>query len=198
MRHVKNRKNRKIKFSEKDYFEKHYLKNGKAVIPITVDKITDLYMKHDYRKIDLSDQLCNYIEEMAYIVPIEYDIVLEIHSPEVSPEVQNRIRKTFKTNFGMDIDDIDYDIRSENNKAYLLFIIGILLMIFAYAITPYVWQIFSDFAIIAGWVALWDMIEILWLDNEKLKTKKSQKSNVNTISEHETIDIDINKYKKVV
>ena len=175
MRHVKNRKNRKIKFSEKDYFEKHYLKDGKAVIPITVDKITDLYMKHDYRKIDLSDQLCNYIEEIAYIVPLEYDIILEIHSPEVSPEVQNRIQKTFKTNFGMDIDDIDYDICSENNKAYLLFIIGILLMIFAYAITPYVWQIFSDFAIIAGWVALWDMIEILWLDNEKLKTKRLNK-----------------------
>ena len=175
MRHIKYRKNRKIKFSEKDYFEKHYLKNGKAVIPITIDKINDLYMKHDYRKIDLSDQLCNYIEEMAYIVPIEYDIILEIHCPEISIDEQNRISKTFKTNFGMEIDDIDYDIKSEKNKAYLLFIIGVFLMIIAYAITPYVWQIISDFAIIAGWVALWDMIEILWLDSEKLKTNRLNK-----------------------
>lgn len=175
MKHINHKKNRKIKFSENDYFEKHYLRDGKAVIPITINKVDDLYMKHDYKKIDLSDQLCNYIEEMAYIVPINYDIVLEIHSPEISVSEQNRIRKTFKSNYGMDIDDKDYDIRMSNRKALILFIFGILLMIFAYAITPYVWQIISDFAIIAGWVALWDMIEILWLDNDKLKTERLNK-----------------------
>ena len=175
MKHRKYRKNRKIKFSEKDYFEKHYLKNGKAVIPITIDKFDDLYMKHDYKKIDLSDQLCNYIEEMAYIVPIEYDIVLEIHCPELSDAEQNHIRKTFRSNYGMDIDDKDYDIRMANSRALILFIIGILLMVFAYAITPYAWQIITDFAIIAGWVALWDMMEILWLDNDNLKVERLNK-----------------------
>lgn len=175
MKHINHKRNRKIKFSENDYFEKHYLQNGKAVIPITINKIDDLYMKHDYKKIDLSDQLSNYIEEMAYIVPIKYDIVLEIHSPEISEQEQKHIRKTFKSNYGMDIDDIDYDIRTANDKAWILFVIGMVLMVFAYAITPYVWQFISDFAIIAGWVALWDMIEILWLDNEKLKTERLNK-----------------------
>ena len=108
MKHKNRTKNRKIKFSEKDYFEKHYLKDGKGVIPITINKVEDLYMKHDYKKIDLSDQLSHYIEEMAYIVPIEYEIVLEIHSPEIPLEEQARIVKTFKSNYGMDIDDIDY------------------------------------------------------------------------------------------
>lgn len=175
MKHKNHKKNRKIKFSEKDYFEKHYLKDGKAVIPITINKVEDLYMKHDYKKIDLSDQLSNYIEEMAYIVPIEYDIILEIHTPLIELDEQARIVKTFKTNYGMDIDDIDYDIRTSRNKALLLFMIGMLLMILAYAITPYVWQFISEFTIIAGWVALWDMIEILWLDNDKLKTERLNK-----------------------
>ena len=175
MKHKNHKKNRKIKFSEKDYCEKHYLKDGKAVIPITINKIDDLYMKHDYKKIDLSDQLCNYIEEMAYIVPIKYDIVLEIHSPEITLDEQRHIRRTIKSNYGMEIDDIDYDIRTAQNKAFLLFVIGMLLMVFAYAITPYVWQFISDFAIIAGWVALWDMIEILWLDNENLKVERLNK-----------------------
>ena len=110
----KTKKKKKIKFSEQDYFEKHYLKDDKAIIPISIEKIDDLYMKHDYLKLDLSDSLCNYIEEMAYIVPIEYDIVLEIHSPELSVEEQNRIRKNFKSNFGMEIDDIDYNIKEAN------------------------------------------------------------------------------------
>ena len=44
------RKNRKIKFSELNYVEKNYMQKGKAVIPVKLDKISDLYMKHDYKQ----------------------------------------------------------------------------------------------------------------------------------------------------
>lgn len=175
MKHRKYRKNRKIKFSEKDYFEKHYLKDGKAVIPITIDNVDDLYMKHDYRKIDLSDQLCNYIEEIAYIVPIEYDIVLEIHSPEIDEEKQERIRKNFKVNYGMDIDDRDYEIKMSNLKAFIMFLIGIFLMFIAYSLKPYIWDMLSEIIVIAAWVPLWDMIEIVTLENKDLKIERLNK-----------------------
>ena len=48
----KIRKNRKIKFSEKNYIEKNYMKGKKAVIPIKLEKIEDLYMKNDISKHD--------------------------------------------------------------------------------------------------------------------------------------------------
>ena len=35
-------RNRKIKFREADYIEKHYIREGKAVIPIYLKKIDDL------------------------------------------------------------------------------------------------------------------------------------------------------------
>ena len=175
MKHRKHRKNRKIKFSEKDYFEKHYLRDGKAVIPITIDKVDDLYMKHDYRKMDLSDSLCNYIEEIAYIVPIEYDIILEIHSPIIDEEGRERIRKNFKVNYGMDIDDRDYEIKMSNIKALIMFFIGVFLMFFSYAIKPYIWDVLSEIIVIAGWVPLWDMIEIITLDTKDLKTERLNK-----------------------
>ncbi|MBO5397916.1 MAG: hypothetical protein J6A36_03185 [Clostridia bacterium] len=171
----KTRKNRKIKFSEQDYFEKHYLKDGKAIIPISIEKIDDLYMKHDYLKLDLSDSLCNYIEEMAYIVPIEYDIVLEIHSPELSVEEQNRIRKNFKSNFGMEIDDIDYSIKEANKKATTLFVFGTIFLILSYLLYSHVWDFFYELVNIAGWVALWDMVEILILDNDESRIERLNK-----------------------
>ena len=49
-------------------------------------------MKHDYKKYELSDDLCKYIEEIAYMVPINTDIVLEIHCPEIDEELQNKIK----------------------------------------------------------------------------------------------------------
>lgn len=170
-----SRKTRKIKFSEQDYFEKYYLKNGKAVIPISINKIDDLYMKHDYLNLDLSDSLCNYIEEMAYIVPIEYDIVLEIHSPELSDEAQNRIRKNFKSNFGMEIDDIDYSLKEANKKAITLFVFGAVFLILSYLLYSHVWDFFYELVNIAGWVALWDMVEILILDNDELRIERLNK-----------------------
>ena len=119
------RKNHKIRYSEKDFIEKNYMKDGKAVIPIKVSKLSDLYMKHDYLKLDLSDEVFDYIEEVAYLIPIDTDIVLEIHyHDEISDNQQERIKRVFKNNYGSDVDDIDYEIRQELRKSIILFLLG--------------------------------------------------------------------------
>ena len=85
------------------------MKDGKAVIPIKIKKLDDLYMKNDYLKLDLSDEVFDYIEEIAYLIPRNVDIVLEVHyHDEISNNQQQRIKKVFKSNYGSDIDDIDY------------------------------------------------------------------------------------------
>ena len=117
-------KNRKIRFREADYVEKNYIRDGKAVIPIKLNSIKELYMKHDYKNLALSDELCAYIEEIAYIIPFEYSIELEIHCPQISLEEQDRIRKVIKNNYGMEIDDRDYDVKEANKKSTFLFILG--------------------------------------------------------------------------
>ena len=81
------RKNRKIKFSENKYVEKYYFQEGKAVIPVKLDKVSDLYMKHDYKQLELADSVCNYIEEIAYMIPIRSALreVLTGYFPKISP-----------------------------------------------------------------------------------------------------------------
>lgn len=165
------RKNRKIKFSELNYVEKNYMKRGKAIIPIKLEKISDLYMKHDYKQMELSDSVCNYIEEIAYMVPINTDIVLEIHCPEIDEELQNKIKKNIKNNYGMEIDDNEYDLTINNRRALVFAIVGILLLIVNILIENF-GRIFSDFLCVVWWVAIWDMIEILVLDNQEVKWKR--------------------------
>ena len=164
-----NSVNRKIKFREKDYVEKNYIRDdGKAVIPIQLDKIDSLYMKHDFKKLVLADEVCNYIEEVASIIPFRYDIVLEIHSEELGIEEQGRIRKIFKNNYGMEIDDLDYENRISKYISLALFIIGILIFILAYALENVIPNIIKEILFIAGWVVLWDMLEsVLFTDNKR-------------------------------
>ena len=165
------RKNRKIKFSESNYVEKNYMKKGKAVIPVKLEKISDLYMQHDYKEMELSDSVCAYIEEIAYMIPINTDIVLEIHCPEIDEEQQNKIKKCIKNNYGMEIDDNEYDLAFNNKRALIFTIVGVILLIINILIED-LGRVFSDFLSVVWWVAIWDMVEILVLDNQDIKFKR--------------------------
>ena len=92
MRRKPKRKNRKIKFSEKEYLKKNYLRDGKGIIPIELNNISDLYMKYDYKKLELSDEFCDYVDEIAYMFSVDTDLIIEIHCPVISEEDQ-RSRK---------------------------------------------------------------------------------------------------------
>ena len=165
------RKNRRIKFSESNYVEKNYMQRGKAVIPIKLEKISDLYMKHDYKQMELSDSVCDYIEEIAYMIPINTDIILEIHCPEIDEELQNKIRKNIKNNYGMEIDDNEYDLSINNRRALIFAIVGIALLI-VHIIIENFGRLFADFLSVVWWVAIWDMVEILALGNQEIKWKR--------------------------
>lgn len=168
-------RNRKIKFREADYIEKHYIREGKAVIPIYLKKIDDLYMRHDYKKLALSDEVCDYIEEIAYIIPLKYPIVLEIHCPEISEAEQLRIKKVIKNNYGMEIDDRDYDVRVANRKCVSLFFLGAGILLATYAMQNILSDFMFEFLNIAGWVALWEMFEALMINNAEKRTERINK-----------------------
>ena len=165
------RKNRKIKFSESNYVEKNYMKKGKAVIPVKLEKISDLYMQHDYKQMELSDSVCAYIEEIAYMIPINTDIILEIHCPEIDEEQQTKAKKCIKNNYGMEIDDNEYDLSINNRRALIFTIVGLFLLIIN-ILTEDLGRVFSDFLSVVWWVAIWDMVEILVLDNQDIKFKR--------------------------
>ena len=165
------RKNRKIKFSESNYVEKNYMQRGKAVIPVKLEKISDLYMEHDYKQMELSDSVCNYIEEIAYMIPIHRDIILEIHCPKVDENEQAKIKKSIKNNYGMEIDDIDFDLSTNNKKSIVMIIVGLVLLLIN-VLTEDISRFLGYFLSVAWWVAIWDMIEIQFGENTEARWKR--------------------------
>jgi len=166
------RKNRKIKFSEDEYIEKQYYVDGKAVIPVKLDKVSDLYMLHDYKQVELADSVCAYIEEIAYMIPINTDIVLEVHCPKVDLATQERMVKSIRNNYGIEIDDIDYEMFLANRRSLILAVIGFVLLVLNILLEKYVGSIVSNFLCVVWWVAIWDMIEIQTMDKSDNKAKR--------------------------
>ena len=168
------RKNRKIKFSEDQYVEKQYIVNGKAIIPVQLDKASDLYMTHDYKQVELSDSVCAYIEEIAYMIPVNTDIILEIHCPRVDDETKEKMIKSIRNNYGIEIDDVDYEILLEDRRSILMTVLGFIILFINILIDKYLgsWSVLSNFLCVVWWVALWDMIEIQTMDKVENKAKR--------------------------
>lgn len=165
--------NRKIKFREKDYVENNYIReDGKAVIPIELNSIDDLYMKHDYEKLVLSDDISNYIKEVASIIPFKYDIILEFHCPKIDLAQQERIKRIIKNNYGMEIDDLDYENRLESYTSIGLFIIGTLLLILYFVLPEATLSILKEMILLISWVILWDMVENVIFTSNKRKLER--------------------------
>lgn len=168
----KVRKNRKIKFSEKNYVEKNYMRGSKAVIPIKLAKVEELYMKNDYTQKLISKEVSDYVETVAYMIPINTNIELEIHCPEIDEETQTSIKRNIKNNYGMNIDDNEYDISRVNKKSKVLAVVGIILLIINVLTDKYIGSVISNFLTVVWWIALWDMIELQIFDNEDKKMER--------------------------
>ena len=174
MKQVKKRqrKNRRIKYNEEVYIEKNYIVDGKAVIPVELEKTDDLFMKHDFKKYELSDEVCDYIEEIAYMIPMNTDIVIELHCPKVDDEMQIKMIKAIKNNYGMDIDDMDYDISKINSKSIIYGVVGILILIINLITEPILGEVLSNFICVVWWVAIWEMVELQTIEKSDAKWKR--------------------------
>lgn len=168
----KNRRNRKIGYNEEKFLNENYMFDGEAVIPILLEDVDDLYMKHDYKKKELSSDMFAYIEEVADMVPIDTDIVLEVHCPEIGINDQEKIAEVMKFNFAMEMDDADFEIRRINKKALIFTLVGILVLAFNLLTEDYINGVISNFICVIWWVAIWDMVELLCFDKVEWKWKR--------------------------
>ncbi len=172
MKLIRKRKNRRIKYNEENYINVNYVVNGKAVIPVELDSKDDLFMKHDYKKFELSDDVCKYIEEIAYMIPMDMDIVIELHCPKVDKNIKEKMIKAIRNNYGMDIDDADYDISRVNRRSFVYGLIGLIILVINLITEKYIGAVLSNFICVIWWVAIWETVELQTIEKPDLKWKR--------------------------
>ena len=166
------RKNRKIKYDEENYINLNYMVNGKAVIPVELESVDDLFMKHDYKQFELSDDVCKYIEEIAYMIPMSTDIVIELHCPKVDDVFKQKMIRAIRNNYGMEIDDIDYDLNKVNTRSWLYGIVGVAILAFNLLTEKIIGEVLSNFICVVWWVAIWEMVELQTIEKPDLRWKR--------------------------
>lgn len=165
-KYLKSKK--KIDSVEVNYIKKNYMKGEKAVIPIQLENAKDLYMKHDYKKIRLSEAVCNYIEKIANMIDLDIDIIIEIHCPEIEGNEQQEMIKAIQNNYRLELEDLYNNQKDENRKSLILLLVGVLLLAINLLIDQFFRNsILSNFICVVWWVAIWDMIELQTIDKSE-------------------------------
>ena len=59
-------------YDSKLHLNQHYIKGEKAIIPIHVEALSDIYSQYDKENRVLNEDLVSYIEQIAYYIPYQH------------------------------------------------------------------------------------------------------------------------------
>ena len=164
------------KFNAYQYIQKNYIQDGRnAVIPLSVKKVEDFYHPFDPKQETLKEEVINYIDNIANVIPLECQITLEIKTKQMTKEEEQKVKEAFKAHYGLRLQTASITVKANYIKVLWLAILGLLIMIFYYYFylktfhgsNPWV-----EILDIVGWVSWWEAIDIFLFENSKSKAEK--------------------------
>lgn len=163
----------KENFDSKLYMNQHYIKDEKAIIPIYITNIDDIYISYDEQKQVLRPELISYIEDIAYYVPYDISIVLEFSGYSFKEEEKVRLLENITNQFGMKTHDMEVELNYNAKKAIKLFVVGSIVLAISFMIrtlqyTNYVSEILS----IIGTFSIWEFVNTIWFERKEKRVNK--------------------------
>lgn len=160
-------------FDSKLYMNQHYIKDEKAIIPIYITNIDDIYISYDEQKQVLRPELIAYIEDIAYYVPYDISIVLEFSGYSFKEEEKVKLMENITNQFGMKTHDMEVELNYNAKKAIKLFVVGSVVLAISFMIrtlqyTNYVSEILS----IIGTFSIWEFVNTIWFERKEKRVNK--------------------------
>ncbi len=169
------RKYRKTKFNYENFISEYYVDDdGKAYISTKVSSITDIISKHSIKDYEwVNPDFIHYVEDMAYYIPVEESIVLEICGHRFSEKEQALIRRVLTQYFGLKLGDAIIDINIMKKKSMILLVFGIIsILLFMLLNIINVIPTLAEIIAIGLWFFLWEYLDLRFLDGSDLAVKK--------------------------
>lgn len=158
----------KENYDSKLYINRHYIKDEKAVIPIHINNIGELYVSYDSQRQIFNPDMISYIEDIAYYIPYDYSIVLEFSGISFTEEEKAQLMENVTDQFGMKTHDMDVELNYNTKKAMKLFLIGSIVLAISFIIqtmnyTAYISEILS----IIGTFSIWEFVNTIWFERKE-------------------------------
>ena len=169
----KTRQYLKKNFDSKLYMNQHYIKDEKAIIPIHITNLEELYISYDQKKQVLRPELISYIEEIAYYVPYDISIVLAFSGYSFTQEDKVKLMENITNQFGMKTHDMDVELNYNTKKAMKLFFIGSIVLAISFMIRALHYMAYiSEILSIIGTFSIWEFVNTIWFERKEKRVNK--------------------------
>jgi hypothetical protein len=158
-------------FDADKYINRNYVENEDAIISIYIKDADDYYNEFDADDLTLSDDILSFINNRVENISYKYNIVLEFDSPVIALHEKKKLLNIIKSHYGLAYSLKQKASKANKLKALIFFVIGIIMLLLSYFIGKYV-NLISEILLIAGWVAVWETVSVIFFDNIKVMTNK--------------------------
>lgn len=171
---------------KKKYLNSLYTYNSRRdeyEISLSLKNYEEIYNPFDYsqyKKRDMDEDFLDYIYQSSLDIPFKHKIKLGFHIKEETydEEKSKNLKNAIKNNYTWRKGLIVNQLKDKLKECALLFVVGIIFLIIAFAVFPMIngdnrmLDVIGESISIIGWVFLWDLTEILCFQVTKLYRKK--------------------------
>ncbi len=155
----------------KNYVDAIKNENGNAVIDVNLSDKIDLYNPMSMEtEPDLSNDIYDYIDEKANIIPAEIPLCIRFHG-DVNQDEQQRIKEAMRKHYIRKSYDIIWDIAANTRKMIALTIFGIIVLAlyFFVSFTKADDYFIAEILSIVGSFSLWEAADSFLLERPRLR-----------------------------
>lgn len=178
------KKFRNKKFNLNNFVEEYYMEQNTAYITVKVDNYNDIVSKYSVDCLEwINSDFANYLEEVAYYIPVDEPIVIEITGTKFSEEEKKTIEKVIKTYFGLKLGDKMLDLNINRTKSLTLFILGIMASLIFWVLYKFhVIETVTEIILLGFWFFMWEFLDLAFLVRNEIKVQKLEAGQLSSAS----------------
>lgn len=165
---------RKKEFNLNNFINDYYMDQNKACMTVKVNDYSDIVSKYSVDNYEwINKEFADHLELMAYYIPVEEPIVIEITGKKFTDEQKRIIEKVIKTYFGLKLGDTMLLLNQNRNKYTILLIFGVLSFVMFYLLfMANIIATILEIGSLVFWFIMWSFADLAFLQRNNLKIDK--------------------------
>jgi hypothetical protein len=165
---------RKKEFNLNNFINDYYMDQNNAYMTVKVNDYSDIVSKYSVENYEwINKEFADHLELMAYYIPVEEPIVIEITGKKFTDEQKRIIEKVIKTYFGLKLGDTMLLLNANRNKYTILLIFGVLSFVMFYLLfMANIIATILEIGSLVFWFIMWSFADLAFLQRNNLKIDK--------------------------
>lgn len=165
---------RKKEFNLNKFINDYYMDQNSAYITVKVDDYSDIVSKYSVDNYEwINKDFADHLELMAYYIPVEEPIVIEITGKKFTDEQKKVIEKVIKTYFGLKLGDKMLLLNENRDKYLILLVFGVLSFLMFYLLfMENIIGTVLEVGSLVFWFIMWSFADLAFLQRNNLKIDK--------------------------